>query len=105
MGEREAGRGKVDENQPDFKKVVGLEIADVVGATARAYGKGVEDLRRKRRGEENEVRSIAMYLSRVLGGHKHSEIDGTLNLEKTSSVSSGCLRMQRRIETEKRLAR
>ena len=98
-------RGKVDENQPDSKKVFGLETAEVVGATARAYGKGVEDLRRKRRGEENEARSMAMYLSRVLGGHKHSEIGGALGLEKTFSVSSACLRMKWRIETEKRLAR
>ncbi len=103
--EKLGDRGKVDENQPDSKKVFGLEIAEVVGATARAYGKGVEDLRRKRRGEENEARSMAMYLSRVLGGHKHSEIGGALGLEKTSSVSSACLRMKRRIETEKRLAR
>ncbi len=41
------------------------------------------------------------------GAHsdKHSEIGGALNLGKTSSVSSACLRMKRRIETEKRLAR
>ena len=77
----------------------------MVRATARVYGKGVEDLRRKRRGEENEARSMAMHLSRVLGGHKHSEIGGALGLEKTSSVSSACLRMKRRIETEKHLAR
>jgi len=89
MGEREASRsgGEVDENQPDSKKVFGLEIAEVVGATARVYGKVVEDLRRKRRGEENEARSMAMYLSRVLGGHKHSEIGGALNLGLCSKVT------------------
>ena len=103
--EKLGNRGKVDENQPDSKKVFALEIAEVVGATARVYGKRVEDLRRKRRGEENEARSMAMHLSRVLGGHKHSEIGGALGLEKTSSVSSACLRMKRRIETEKHLAR
>jgi len=103
--EKLGDRAKVDENQPDSKKVFGLEIAEVVGATARVYGKRIEDLRRKRRGEENEARSMAMYLSRVLGGHKHSEIGGALGLEKTSSVSSACLRTKRRIETEKHLAR
>ena len=63
--EKLGDRGKVDENQPDSEKVFALEIAEVVRATARVYGKGVEDLRRKRRGEENEARSMAMYLSRV----------------------------------------
>jgi chromosomal replication initiation ATPase DnaA len=101
LGDRE----KVDENQPESKKVFGLEIDEVVRATAKVYRKEIEDLRRKRRGEENEARSMAIYLSRVLAGHKHSEIGGALNLEKTSSVSSACLRMKRRVETEKHLAR
>jgi hypothetical protein len=38
-------------------------------------------------------------------GHKHSEIDGASNVEKTSSVSSGCTRMKQMTETEKRLPR
>jgi hypothetical protein len=68
--------GKVDENQPDSKKVFGLEIAEVIDATARVYGKAVEDLRRKRRGKENEARSMAMYLSRVLGGTNTARLAG-----------------------------
>jgi len=47
------------------------------------FGKGAEDLRRKRRGEENEARSMAMYLSRVLGRHKHSEIGGLGSLKES----------------------
>lgn len=103
--EKLGDRAKVDENQPESKRVFGLEIAEVVAATARVYGKGVEELRRRRRGEENEARSMAMYLSRVLGGHKHGEIGRALGLEKSSSVSSSCLRMKRRVEGEKRTAR
>ena len=37
---------------------------------------------------------MAMYLCRSLGGHRHSEIGRVLGLEKTSSVSSVCLRMK-----------
>jgi chromosomal replication initiation ATPase DnaA len=69
------------------------------------YGKPLEELRRKRRGEENEARSMAMYLCRSLGGHRHSEIGKVLGLEKSSSVSSACLRMKARVGVERKLAR
>jgi chromosomal replication initiation ATPase DnaA len=69
------------------------------------YGKPLEELRRKRRGEENEARSMAMYLCRTLGGHKHSDIGRLLGLEKTSSVSSVCLRMKARAGVERKIAR
>jgi len=49
---------------------------------------------------------MAMYLCRTLGGHKHSEIIvRVLGLEKTSSVSSACLRMKARVEAERRIVR
>jgi chromosomal replication initiation ATPase DnaA len=48
---------------------------------------------------------MAMYLSRTLGGHKHSEIGRVLGLDKTSSVSSACLRMKARVEVERKIAR
>ena len=73
--------------------------------TARVYGKRLEELRRKRRGEENEARSMAMYLCRTLGGHQHGKIGRVLGLEKTSSVSSACLRMKARVGAERRIAR
>lgn len=58
-----------------------------------------------RRGEENEARSMAMYLFRVLGSHKHSEIGKVMGLENSSSVSSVCLRMKARVEAEKKIGR
>ena len=48
---------------------------------------------------------MAMYLCRSLGGHRHSEIGRVLGLEKTSSVSSVCLRMKARVGAERRIAR
>jgi len=48
---------------------------------------------------------MAMCLFRILGRHKLTDIGKVLGLEKCSSVSSACLSMKGRIETEKRLAR
>ncbi len=72
--------------------------------TARVYGKQLKELGTKGRGEENEARSMAMYLCWSLGGHKHSEIGRVLGLEKTSSVSSACLGMKARAGAERRIA-
>ena len=47
---------------------------------------------------------MAMCLCRTLGGHKLTDIGKLLGVEKYSSVSSACLSMKGRIETEKRLA-
>ncbi len=96
---------RVEEEKPESRRVFGLGIEEIARATARVYGKRLEELRRKRRGQENEARSMAIYLCRTLGGHKHSEIGSVLGLKKTSSVSSACLRMKARVEAERTIAR
>ena len=98
-------RAKVEEEKPESRRVFGLGVEEIARVTARVYGKRLEELRRKRRGEENEARSMAMYLCRTLGGHRHSEIGRVLGLEKTSSVSSACLRMKARVGAERRITR
>ena len=72
-------------------------------ATARGYEKSVEELKRRKRGRENEARMVAIYLGRQLGGHKHEEIGKTVGLGKASSVSSAYLLMKERVATEKQL--
>jgi len=47
---------------------------------------------------------MAMYVCRILGGHKLTDIGKVLGLEKASSVSSACLSMKGRIGNEKRLS-
>ena len=64
---------RVEEEKPESRAVFGLEIERIARATAEVYGKPLEELKRKRRGEVNEARSMAMYLCQTLGGHKHSE--------------------------------
>lgn len=98
-------RGKVEEEKPESRRVFGLGIEEIARVTAKVYGKRLEELRRKRRGEENQARSMAIYMCRMLGGHKHSEIGKVLGLEKNSSVSSVCLRMKARIKADRRIGR
>ena len=100
------GKGvKVKEEKPQSRRVFGLGIQEIVRATARVYGKRVEELGNKRRGNDNEARAMAMYLCRSLGGYKLTEFGKVLGLEKYSSVSSACLAMKGRIDKEKSLAR
>jgi REP element-mobilizing transposase RayT len=103
--ERLGDRARVEEEKPESRRVFGLGVEQIARATAKAYGKPLDELKRKRRGAENEARSMAMYLCRSLGGHKHSEIGKALGLEKTSSVSSVCLRMKARAGVERKIAR
>jgi hypothetical protein len=104
--ERLGDKARVDEEKPQSRQVFGLEIEEVVEATVREYGKGVDELKRRKRGGQNEARMVAIYLSRQLGGHKHREIGkAVVGLDKASSVSSAYLRMKARVTEERQLTR
>ena len=75
----------------------------IVAATAREYGQTVAEIRK--RGAGNDARTMAVYLSRELGGHRQAEIGKAVGLEKTSSVSSAYLRMKAMMAQDRRLAR
>lgn len=98
-------RAKVEAEKPESREVFGLGVEEIVRATAREYGKRVEDLKRRRRGIENEARTMAMYLSWQLGGHEHREIGKALGLDNESSVSSACLRMKLRVAQDRKIDR
>ena len=68
-------------------------------------GRGTSAARRRRPGDENEARKMAIYLSRELGGHNQGDIGKAVGLQKTSSVSSAYLRMKSRVAQERRLVR
>lgn len=98
-------RAKVEAEKPESRKVFGLGVEEIVRTVAREYGKRVEELKRRRRGIENEARTMAMYLSWQLGGHKHSEIGQALGLDNESSVSSACLRMKLKVAQDRTIDR
>jgi len=103
--ERLGDKARVEQEKPESRRIFGVDLEEIVEATAREYGKGVEELKRRKRGVENEARMVAIYLGRHLGGHKHEEIGKTVGLGKTSSVSSAYLLMKERVATQKRLER
>jgi chromosomal replication initiation ATPase DnaA len=103
--ERLGDKARVEQEKPESRRIFGVDLEAIVGATAREYGKEVEELKRRKRGGENEARMVAIYLGRRLGGHKHEEIGKAVGLDKTSSVSSAYLLMKGRVAKEKRLVR
>lgn len=102
--ERLGKKARVQGEVPESRRVFGLTIGEVVEATAKVYGKEVEELLRGGRGRSNEARGMAMYLCRVLGGHRLGDIGRVLGSDNYSSVSSVWLGMKRRIEREGSLA-
>ena len=64
----------MEEEKPQSRQLFELEFEEIVRATAREYGKQVDELQRRKHGEQNEARMVATYLSRQLGGHRPSEI-------------------------------
>lgn len=105
MRARLGDKARVVEEKPESRRVFGIGLQAIVEATAREYGKGVEEMKRRRRGGENEARMVAIYLCRQLGGHRHEEIGKVVGLDKASSVSSAYLLMKQRVAKEKRLER
>ena len=103
--QRLGDKAHVEEEKPESRRLFSPGLDEIMEATAREYGKGVEELKRRKRGGENEARMVAIYLGRQLGGHRHEEIGKTVGLGKTSSVSSAYLLMKERLAKEKELVR
>jgi len=104
--EKIGDKARVEAEKPQSRVVFAIGIEEIVRATAKEYDKGVEEIRgRRKRGEQNEARTMAIYLSRELGGHRQMEIGKAVGLEKSSSVSSAYLRMKSALGRERKLAR
>ena len=91
----------MEDEKPESRRLFSPALDEIVEATARRYGKAVEELKWRKRGAQ--ARMVAIYLGRQLGGHKHEEIGKTVGLGKTSSVSSAYLLMKERVVKEKEL--
>jgi putative transposase len=101
--QRLGDKARVEEEKPQSRRLFSPGLDEIVQATARGYEKTVEELKRRKRGRENEARMVAIYLGRQLGGHRHEEIGKTVGLGKASSVSSAYLLMRERVAREKQL--
>lgn len=97
--------GRVEEEKPESHRVFGVGLEEIVRTTARYYGKAVGEIKKRRRGNENEGRGMAMYMCRKLGGYKLREIGEIMGVVKYSTVSSASLAMEERIRRDRRVAR
>jgi chromosomal replication initiation ATPase DnaA len=101
--QRLGDKARVEEEKPESRRLFGPGLDEIVPTTARGYEKTVEELKRRKRGRENEARMVAIYLGRQLGGHKDQEIGKTVGLGKNVVVSSAYLLMKERVARKKPL--
>jgi len=87
---------------PD-SKALAPEIEKIKEALCRLYEIKEGELLYSKRGERNEARNIAMYLTRQLRGSKHTEIGREFKVSNYSTVSTIIERMKERIQKERRI--
>jgi putative transposase len=75
----------------------------VIRAVCDYWNVGVDDLIESKRGQLNEPRNAAIYLTRRLRHDSLQEISSQFKMNKYSSVSSIVERMKVRIEADKKI--
>ena len=69
------------------------------------YGKGVEDLRTSRRGEENEGRKVAMYLMKRLCDMTLGEVARDFGVKSYGTVGWACHGISLKCEVDSKYRR
>ena len=87
---------------PDSKGLA-PDIGKIKEALCKSYHIKEEDLLYSKRGERNEARNIAMYLTRQLRGSKLTEIGKEYKISNYSTVSTIIERMKDRIKKERKI--
>jgi len=80
-------------------------IAEIKQAVVQSYGIKEHSLGESKRGQVNEPRNVAIYLSRKRSGLRLEEIGKEFGLEKYSSVSSIVTRTGKQLSQNKQLQR
>ena len=77
------------------------EAKRILDCVAHAYHQPIRELRRSRRGEFNEGRSMAIYLLRQLGGLSHKRIAAWIQAPSEYTIASAYKRFQEQLERSK----
>ena len=93
---------KIDQEVPQAKDLA-PEVDYIINAVCKFYTIGRDELYRSIRGQFNEPRNVAIYLTRKLRHDSLKEIGSWFQMEKYSSVSSIIERMKKQILTDKNL--
>jgi putative transposase len=75
-------------------KILAPDPERILGAVAKLYNVGMDDLVRSRRGYFNEPRNVAIYLMRRLRGDTLKEVGEVFGINKNSTVSSSVHRVK-----------
>jgi len=73
---------------PQAKSYIRPDLKTCLEIVGRVYGREEKELRRSRRGERNEARSMAMYICRKMSGMGHEAIAKEFGIGGYSAVSS-----------------
>ena len=96
------GNKGMDREIPERRHLaIGVEAC--IRAVAKTYGRSVNAVVESRRGQENEARRMAMYVSREIGGHGHSAIAREMGVLSYSTVSSVCAKLTRELNRDQSL--
>ena len=85
---------KKEKEVPESKKLCPTVI-DIKGAVCRHYKMGESELQKSRRGVENEVRDLAIYLLRVIRSERLKKTGEEFNQTNYSSVSNAISRVKK----------
>jgi putative transposase len=92
-------RGAKDFKQiPEANRYIRPDVKVCLDVVGRVYGREEMALRRSRRGERNEARSMAIYVCRKMGGIKEEEIAREFGVGGYSAVSSMIGRTEAKIK-------
>lgn len=95
-----------DEEIPEAKELRGaVPLEEILRAVGREFAVAPESLKRRRRGDENVPRNVALYLARELSGRKLPEIAEWFVLGGASGVSQAASSFQRRLGSARVLQR
>jgi len=84
-------------------RVVRPEIASVIRCVAEAYQISEDEVFRRRRGQRNEARQVAMYLMRELCDQRLQQIAEVFSLRSYGGVGAACSIIEEQIKTARRL--
>lgn len=91
---------KAREPEIPEKRYLAVAIDTCIKTVSNRYKTDVLNIKRSRRGERNEPRQVAMYISREAGGYRHREIAEAFQAGSYSTVSSACALIKKRMKKE-----
>jgi REP element-mobilizing transposase RayT len=97
------GSKKINKEIPSSREML-PDAKLIVDAVCRFYGVDRKDIIKKRRGQKNEARNAAIYLTRKLRLDTFTEIGKLYGIDNDRTVRSVCVRMSKALNSDKKIA-